>query len=134
MKLHPKKVNPQDVFISALTTEEQKWRAFTETDIPTEKNRPSGNEFIDLLADLISVNFMHTVSFYASKFEMEIIEFHYFMKLNSDLDFNQWRNQYILLAAKELLSRPLRTTNLTSKSNFEIILKSDFYKNPLPNI
>ena len=31
-------------------------------------------------------------------------------------------------------SRPLRTTNLTSKSNFEIILKSDFYKNPLPNI
>ncbi len=104
MKLQRKKVNPQDVFISALNKDEQKWREFSQTDIPAQKNRPSGNEFIDLLAELISVNFMRSVGFYASKFNMEIVEFNYFMKFNSDLSFNQWRNQYILLAAKELLT------------------------------
>ncbi len=104
MELNVKKVNPKDVFESALTKEEQKWRTYVNINIPYQRNKPSGNEFIDALADLISLNMLRTSSFYERLMGLKTGALRYFMSVNSDLDFSTWRNQYVLLAAKELLA------------------------------
>ncbi len=99
MELEIKKITPKDIFITALESDAQKWRL---PDGEEGKNRLSGNELIDKLADLINTYGMNTTKFYETQIGLGGGLSH-LVRLYSGMEFKQWRNEYIMLAAKELL-------------------------------
>lgn len=104
MSLYANKITPADVFITILDHAEQAWRAAEGPQPPLHKNRPSGNEFIDRLAELMSQHKKKTVRFYEEAMGLNAGSMHEFILLYSGMPFKDWHNQYLALAAKELLT------------------------------
>ena len=103
MDMNTKKITPKDVFITTLEFSEQKWRVEGDTVVKTQKNKPSGNESVDKLADIISLNMMKRLNFYEKAMGTKPRVLNGFMMMCSGMSLKDWLNQYILLAAKELL-------------------------------
>ena len=95
-----KKVTPKDVFITATKAGELKWRVDGGAVV---KNRPSGNDFMDTVAHLLSVHMMQKVWRYEKALGLGAGVLNQITIQCSGMTFLEWRNQYILLAAKELL-------------------------------
>lgn len=96
MSLSEKRIVPKDVFLTIFDAEEQKYSQ-------TAKNRLSGNEIVDKLAELLSVHGMMSPRRYAKKMGIKNEMLNHFLMLCSGLTFRQWRNEYLILGAKELL-------------------------------
>lgn len=94
------KILPSDVFITTIDAGELKWRADEGGVI---KNRPSGNEFMDKLVELLSVYHMSKVVFYEKAMNLSTRSLNEMTVRYSGMRFMEWRNQYVLLCAKELL-------------------------------
>ena len=100
--LNPKKISPADVFVTILEGDEL-IKCFGDVAAPgIKRNRPSGVEFIDQLADLISHYKKNTTRFYEKQMGLHPNSIHSFMLLYTGMGFKQWLDQYLLLAAKEL--------------------------------
>ena len=95
-----KKVTPKDVFITATKADELKWRVDNGA---VMKNRPSGNEFMDKMVHLMSIYMMQKTCFYEKELGLERGGLNQMTVLYSGMSFRDWRNQYVMLAAKELL-------------------------------
>ena len=95
-----KKITPKDVFITATKAGELKWRV---DNGEVMKNRLSGNEFIDRMAHLMSIYMKQTTYFYERKLGLKRGGLNHMIVLYSGMSFRDWRNQYVMLAAKELL-------------------------------
>ena len=95
-----KKITPKDVFITATKAGELKWRV---DNGEVMKNRLSGNEFIDRMAHLMSIYMKQTTCFYERKLGLKRGGLNHMIVLYSGMSFRDWRNQYVMLAAKELL-------------------------------
>ncbi len=100
MNQQDNKIFPKDVFITTLRPEEQKWII---KDKQMGNNRPSGNSLMDKLAGLINVHGMKTAKVYDKMFGAKAGNLQHLVRLVSGLSFTQWRDQYIVLATKELL-------------------------------
>lgn len=101
MKVELNKITPRDVFVTTLTPEE-----FKKTSRSTQayrKNKPTGNEFMDILADAVGSNLMCTNAFYGQHLGVSAVTLNKVTGLYADMTFKQWRNAYITLAAYELL-------------------------------
>ncbi len=103
MGLDAKKITPNDVFITNLTSDEQKWSVYRASDDEVMKNRTTGNEFIDVMAECLSVHLMRRTNFYESIMQLRPGVINQFTLVYSGITFKQWRDDYIMLAAKELL-------------------------------
>ncbi len=103
MEFFDKKITPKDVFVTALNAEELNNYVGTEAAELVKRNKPSGNEFIDALAQLINANMIHSVYFYEKKMGVNAGGIFRFCLLYSGMTFKEWSNEYLLLAAKELL-------------------------------
>ena len=91
-----KKITPVDVFLTVFESKDQKWGN------DEGKNRLLGNDLIDKLARLLNTHGMNSQKFYQRQLGLtkglsEIVSFY------SGVSFKQWRNEYIMLGAKELL-------------------------------
>ena len=103
MELYIKKITPEDVFITTLELDEQKWRGNGVEGASIQKNRLSGNEFIDAIARLLSIYMMRPVGFYEKEMGLRAGVANQFILMYSGCTFREWSNGYIILAAKELL-------------------------------
>lgn len=103
METRFKKINPKDVFITSLSKEEQKYSVQTNSKGEIIRNRPSGNEVMDLLAELINRYGMRTTRFYEKQMGLAQRTLNGFVVSYSDMDLKTWKNKYIMLRAKELL-------------------------------
>ena len=98
-----KKILPKDVFITALSKEEQNYTPQTNSQGEILRNRPTGNEVIDLLAQLINQYGMRTSKFYEKQMGLAEGLLNGFVVSYSGIELKSWKNQYIMLRAKELL-------------------------------
>lgn len=98
------KFTPQDVFITALSAKEQKEILYKPDDAITSKNRITGNEFIDQFAHCMSINMMNKVGFYERELGLKAGVLYKIIPSFSGITQGEWCDQYILLAAKELLT------------------------------
>ena len=104
MESYVKKITPKDVFVTTLDSKEYNFIDVSSSEIVAiNKNRPSGNEFMDKLAELLSLYKMRKVHFYEERMGIKQGTLSHFTKIYSGMMFSEWRNQYIMLAAKELL-------------------------------
>ncbi len=101
MELYPNRILPKDVFITTLNADEQKEQSNIDT--PTEKNKLSGNDFIDGLANLLANYKMPTMYFCAGKLGLSMDSMRQLMFFYTGKNFLDWRSEYCLLCAKELL-------------------------------
>lgn len=95
-----KQIRPADVFVTNIDAGVLKWRAGERELL---KNRPTGNELIDNLAELLSIHQMKSAAFYEKALGLHIGTLTHVMMLYSGMTFKDWRNQYIMLSAKEWL-------------------------------
>ncbi len=98
-----KKILPKDVFITALSKEEQNYTPQTNSEGVILRNRPSGNEVIDLFAQLINHYGMRTSKFYEKQMGLAQGVLNGFVVSYSGMELKTWKNKYIMLCAKELL-------------------------------
>ena len=103
MKYFENKLTPKNLFVTALNVEELKIRVGDEAAERVKRNKTSGNEFIDVLARLMNANMIHSVRFYEDKMGLGTGDMNKFLRLYSGMPFKEWCNEYLLLAAKELL-------------------------------
>ncbi len=97
-----KQIRPIDVFVTNIDAGELKWRA---DEGQVLKNKPTGNELIDKFAELLSIHQMKKTSFYEKSLGMKAGTLNQMIILYSGLSFKDWRNQYIMLSAKEWLAK-----------------------------
>lgn len=103
MDFYTKKITPEDIFITILKPNEMKQTADKQTGVEVIANRASGNEFIDKVAQFLYRYRMNTTKFYEERLGLRQGTLHSFMILYTGLSFPEWRNRYLMLAAKELL-------------------------------
>ncbi len=96
MEFNIKKTTPKELFITILNTDEQNWKA-------ESKNKPSGNDFIDKLMELLSIYGNKTAKFYEKELNIESGGLNHIVFMFSEIDFKAFRNEYLILASKELL-------------------------------
>ncbi len=96
MSLSEKRIIPKDIFVTIFDAEEQKYSQ-------TAKNRLSGNEIVDKLAELLSTHGMMSSRRCERMMGIKSEMLNHFLLLCSGLSFRQWRNEYLILGAKELL-------------------------------
>lgn len=101
MEITFKPIRPIDVFITNIDAGVLKWRA---NDVQVQKNKPSGNELIDNLAELLSIYQMSTTAFYEKELGLKKGALHPIILLHSGISFREWRDQYIMLSAKDWLA------------------------------
>ena len=111
------KITPQNVFLTALTAEEFKKIHYLKHSYA--KNKPTGNEFMDALAEMVSKYLMLDSTFYAQQMGLSSRFLAKLVRLYTGITFVQWRNTYAVLAAYELL----RDTDCSLK---EIALRMGF--------
>ena len=95
MELNKQNLSPENLFLTALTKEEQQWKE-------SEKNIITGNTVIDALAELVNTYGLKSTQFYeehlnAPKSLSQIL------KAYTGMDCKQWCTQYTRLMVKELL-------------------------------
>ena len=100
MELNDKKITAHDVFLTALESTEQ---GYTNTEEQGKRNHLSGNNFIDKLSELLNIHGMKTNWFYEKKLGIKKGGLPHLIRLYSGMEVKEWRNEYIMLAAKELL-------------------------------
>lgn len=96
-----KQIKPIDVFITNIEAGILNWRS---DEVKVIKNRTTGNELIDKVAELLSIHHMRSTQFYEKALGMRQGTLYPMMLLYSGLSFREWRNQYIMLSAKEWLT------------------------------
>ena len=99
MQLCENKKTPQDVFITTLEAEEQS------SSSPLEKNRVTGNNFIDEFVKILTVHKRERIRFYEHEMGLNPGSMQQLIFFYSGVTFKEWRNGYLMLCAKELLSR-----------------------------
>ncbi|MFI3257127.1 MAG: helix-turn-helix domain-containing protein [Spirochaetales bacterium] len=107
MEVTTQSMSPKDLFLTALTTEEQKWKL-------TEKNIVTGNTVIDELANLVNTYGLKSAQFYENHLNAPK-SLSYILKTYTGMDFEQWCMQYTLLMAKELLIETDYTLNAIAR-------------------
>lgn len=98
-----KKICPEDVFVTALErqlTEAELWQGISATYMG---NRPSGNNFIDLFAYLIRKYGRKDIKAYARIMGITCSSLTGAILAMSGMGASEWRNQYLLLEALDLL-------------------------------
>ena len=101
-----KRIPPEDVFITVFKrkpTEEELWMG-----VPPDfdGNRPSGNNLIDLFAYLIRKYGRMDTSEYARIMQLKTSELRGAILAIGGMSAMEWRNRYLLLAAKLGFSQP----------------------------
>ncbi len=97
-----KMITPKDVFVSILHTGELPYMDKQEV---VENTRPSGNQFMDKLTEKVSRNLLAPLNYYEYWMGLKGGALTQMVMMFSGMSFKDWRNQYILLAAQELLSK-----------------------------
>lgn len=98
-----KPIRPEDVFITAFDrkpTEEELWMG---APADFKGNRPSGNDFIDLFVYLIRKYGRKDIKDYARMMGVSSNDLYGAISAIGGMGAPEWRNQYLLLAAKDLL-------------------------------
>ncbi len=91
------KKTAKDVFVTILEPEEQ------DRINPKEKIRVTGNDFIDEFAQILVVHKMKRIRFYEKEMGLNVGSMQQLIFFYSGLTFKEWRNEYLMLCAKELL-------------------------------
>ncbi len=127
------KITPEKLFITILKQEEQKWK---QEEGLYQKNHTSGNECMDKLAELVSLYGMQPTKFYEKMLKLKQGVLHHIVFSYSGLSFIDWRNNYLMLASKELLSdtnypidviaKRLKFSGITTFSKWFIRLEKQF--------
>lgn len=103
MKIEYQKFIPKDLFISFLgreATEEELWLGAQRGVI---YNRKTGNEFIDLFAEMVHQYMNHHSGFYAAKLDVTVQDLSGCLKVLSGLSTDEWIAQYCGLVACDLI-------------------------------
>ncbi len=103
MEFFDKKIRPQDLFVTALNAEELANVLGESAAATQEHNRPSGNEFMDILAELMHENMMRPAYFYEKKMGLKAGDITKFVRLYAGMSFKEWCDEYVMLAAKDLM-------------------------------
>ena len=116
MALNMKKITPKDVFLTNLSYEEHVCKGtIGKTPVELKYNQLTGNKMIDELAELMAVYRARTASFYEKSMGIKAGGLNHFMMLYTGMNFQEWRNEYFLLMAKELLLETDYTTKKVGK-------------------
>ena len=107
MELNKQNLRPENLFLTALTKEEQQWKE-------SEKNIITGNTVIDALADLVNTYGLKPPLFYEQHLNAPKSLSH-ILKTYTGMDFKQWCTQYTRLMVKELLVETDYTLNTIAK-------------------
>lgn len=100
-----KPIRPEDVFITASgrqPTEEELWLGVSRD---FNGNRPSGNNFIDLFAYIIRKYGRKDIKAYARLMGVTYGGLCGAIRALGGMRASEWRNQYLLLEAKDLLEK-----------------------------
>lgn len=114
-----KQIRPEDVFITAFKrkpTEEELWQG-----VPPdfEGNRPSGNNFIDLFAYLVRKHGRKEIKYYAQLMGVSSKDLCGAFRALTGMGAPEWRNQYLILEAKDLLEHSkLRIDQISTHLGF----------------
>ena len=95
MEASTQNMNPENLFLTALTKEEQQWKE-------SEKNIITGNTVIDALAELVNTYGLKSTQFYEQHLNTQK-SLSRILKTYTGMDCKQWCTQYTRLMAKELL-------------------------------
>lgn len=102
-----KKILPEDLYLSVLDSykpsEEDLWRGKVAPDRPARYL--SGNEVIDAAVDLLHRNRHQTCDFYAARLGIPLRDLNGFYRVMTGMNFEAWRDRYLVLMAKELLEK-----------------------------
>ena len=100
-----KKITPADLFLSAREDyrppEELRWTARLDPERPGR--RVSGVDALDTFVDLLVAYGHQRLSFYARRMGVSDVELEGFMRVVSGMGTMEWRDQYLLLMARDLL-------------------------------
>ncbi len=97
-----KKVLPKDVFVSISPLKKKS----TEADASYQElcpNKLSGVEFMDIVARLVWKSPHREIGYFASEMQLSATDFSSTVRALSGISFWEWRDQYLNLAACELL-------------------------------
>lgn len=114
-----KPIHPEDVFITVFDrppTEEELWRGVSRD---FNGNRPSGNNFIDIFAHIIRKYGRKDVQDYARIMGVSSSSLCGAIRALGGMGAAEWRNQYLLLEAKELLENTsMEITDISKRLGF----------------
>lgn len=102
-----KKILPEDLYLSVLDSykpsEEDLWCGKVAPDRPARYL--SGNEVIDAAVDLLHRNRHQTCDFYAARLGISLRDLNGFYRVMTGMNFEMWRDRYLVLMTKELLEK-----------------------------
>ena len=105
MKKEIVKVTPQDVYDTILSMDNGSYHFYTCDGVKTVKTKPSGNDFVDALAQCMGTNMMSKVWLYEQQLGLPSHTLSKTVLACTGMSIQQWRSDFIMLAAQELFMK-----------------------------